>query len=104
MRLQDKGVISGYVARIGPETFTVMDPATGEERTISYLDVNRLEGVNVSTGVRVHHGGGFRAGVARGMALLIPGKQVQSNSFSKRTTLVIGIIIGILIVIILAKV
>jgi hypothetical protein len=103
LRLQDKSVVSGYLAHAGPESFTVIDNATGEERTVAYIEVNRLEGVNVSTGVRVHHGGGFRAGVARGMAMVIPGRHVQSNSFIGGKALIIGIVIGILIAVIVAK-
>ena len=104
LRLQDKSVVSGYIAHAGPESFTVVDTATGEEHTVAYVEVNHLEGVNVSTGVRVHHGGGFRAGVARGMAMVLPGRHVQANGYLARSTiLIIGIVVGILIAVIVAK-
>lgn len=103
LRLQDKSVLSGYISHVGPESFTVVDGATGEERTVSFAQVSQLEGVNASTGTRVHHGGGFRAGIARGMAMVIPGKQVPANGYAKSTILMIGIGVGILIAILVAK-
>ena len=68
-----------------------------------YAQVSQLEGVNVSTGVRVHHGGGFRAGIARGMAMVLPVRHVEANGFTKTTVLIIGIVLGVLIAIIVAK-
>jgi len=103
MRLIDKSVVSGYIAQISPETLTVIDNVNGEKHTIAYEQVSQMEGVNVSTGVRVHHGGGFRAGVARGMAMVLPGKHVQSNGFATTTVLIVGIVIGIIIAVAVAK-
>ena len=103
LRLQDKSIVSGYVTKTQPESFTVVDTSTGEERAVMYAQVSQLEGVNVSTGVRVHHGGGFRAGIARGMAMVLPGRHVEANGFTKTTVLIIGIVLGVLIAIIVAK-
>ena len=103
MRLMDKSVVSGYIAQISPESFAVIDNTTGEKHTIQYEQVSQLEGVNVATGARVHHGGGFRAGVARGMAMVLPGRHVQANGFATTTVLIVGIVIGILIAVIVAK-
>jgi hypothetical protein len=106
LRLRDKSIVSGYISQVGPQSFTVVDAATGEVHPVSFIQVAQLEGVNTSTGVRVHHGGGFRAGVVRGMAMVIPGRRppVQSNQLLGTTTLLlIGIAVGILIAIVVAK-
>jgi hypothetical protein len=60
--------------------------------------------VNLLSGTQVHVGGGFKARVARLSRLLLPTHRVQSNSLSGgEKTLLIGIIVGILIAIVLAK-
>ena len=105
LRLQDHTVLKGRIAAIDRDSFTVGDLETAAERRIAYADVARLEGVNVETGARAHVGGGFRAGVARGIALLVPSHRVQANSLTgSEKTLLLGIVVGVLLAIILAKV
>lgn len=105
LRLRDNTVLKGRVAAVDRDSFTVADLQTAVERRVAYADVSRLEGFNAETGARVHVGGGFRAGVARGIGLLLPSHRVQANSLTGgEKTLLLGIAVGVLLAIILAKV
>jgi len=103
VRLRDKSVVSGWVAGVGPESFQVTDPHTGVQSAVRFLDVSRLAGANLVSGDTVQCGGGIRAKLAKAIAVIVPGRQVRSNSLLGSTALVIGIVIGILIAIIVAK-
>jgi hypothetical protein len=103
-RLQDQSVVSGHVASIGRDTFVVTDIHSGADQRVFYSAVARLQGVNLATGAQVQIGGGFKARVARVAALLLPLHRVQKNSLtSGEKTLLIGIIVGVLLAIVLAK-
>ena len=105
LRLRNSTVMKGRVTAVDRDSFTVADLQTAVERRVAYADVSRLEGFNAETGTRAHVGGGFRAGVARGIGLLLPSHRVQANSLTgNEKTLLLGIIVGVLLAIILAKV
>ena len=105
MRLQDSTVLKGRITAIDRDAFTVSDLETSVDQRVRYADVARLEGFNAETGAQAHVGGGFRAGVARGIGLLLPAHRVQANSLTGgEKTLLLGIIVGVLLAIILAKV
>lgn len=104
LRLRDKTVLKGHVASIDADSFVVTDNDSGLDRRIAYTQVARLHGVNLASGAQVQYGGGFKARVARVAALLLPVHQVHKNSMTAgEKTLLIGIIIGVLLAIVLAK-
>jgi hypothetical protein len=103
VRLNDKSAVKGYVSEVGQDSFLVVDPATGESNRVAYAQINRLQGVNIDTGVQVSHGLGIRSKLAKVISVLVPGRRVQGNHLLGTTTLVIGIILGIILAIVLAK-
>jgi hypothetical protein len=104
LRLQNKSVLKGRVAAIAADSFLVTDNETGAEQRVGYAQVARLQGVNLLSGTHVQVGGGFKARVVSVARLLLPVHQVQKNSLtSGEKTLLIGIVVGILLAIILAK-
>ncbi len=104
VRLRDKSVAAGYVAETARGYFVVVDPQTGRERTVAYAQVERLQGYNLTTGAEVHQGVGWRAKLVRTIAHLSPRPHPQANSLTGgEKTLLIGIAVGILLAIILAK-
>ena len=69
-----------------------------------YSAVTSLQGVNIATGEQVQVGGGFNARVARVASLLVATHRVQRHGLTgNEKTLLIGIIVGVLLAIILAK-
>ncbi len=103
-RLQDHSVVKGRVASIADDSFVVSDIDSGAEQRVFYAAVARLQGVNVATGQQIQVGGGFKAQLARVAALVLPMHRVQKNSLTGGTKLLlIGIIIGVLLAIVLAK-
>lgn len=104
LRLHDKTVVKGRVTAIERDSFVVTDNDSGLDQRVWYAQVARLQGVNLASGTQVQVGGGFTARVARVAALLLPTHRVQANSLtSGEKTLLIGIAIGVLLAIVLAK-
>ena len=104
LRLQDKTVVKGRVAAIGRDSFLVTDNDSGLDQRVAYAQVSRLQGVNLASGTQVQIGGGFKARVAQVAKLLLPVHQVHKNSLTNNEkTLLIGIIVGVLLAIVLAK-
>jgi hypothetical protein len=104
MRLRDNTVVKGFVSTIEENGFVVTDNESGTERRVAYSQVTHLLGVNIETGAQAQVGGGFKARAAQVAKLLLPLHQVQKNSLTGgEKTLLIGIIIGVLLAIILAK-
>jgi hypothetical protein len=104
VRLRDRSIVSGYLSEAGPRSFTVAGLHGAASRSIDYAQIDRLAGYNFSTGVRVQQGGGIRGKLAHLAAVVLPGKQVFRNNLTTSTKLVLlGIAIGILIAIIVAK-
>jgi hypothetical protein len=103
VRLFDRSVVSGYVAEAGPESFVVVDPATGSSRSIPYAAVIWLSGFNMVSGTEVHQGTGFGAKVRGTLAYLLPARPAPASHFSTTKTLIVGIVIGIVLAIVLAK-
>ncbi len=104
VRLRDKTVLKGRLDAIGRDSFLVTDNDSGASRAVPYAAVTRLEGVNLANGTRVHVGGGFKAKVARAVLLVLPAHRVQRNNLTHgETALLIGVVVGILIAIVVAK-
>jgi hypothetical protein len=103
VRLNDKSAVKGYVSEVAQDSFLVVDPATGESNRVAFAQINRLQGVNISTGAQVSHGLGIRSKLAKVLTVLVPGKHVQGNHLFGSTALLIGIILGIILAIVLAK-
>lgn len=103
-RLHDKTVVKGWLRAIEGDSFVVTDNESGTDQRVAYAQVARLQGVNLVSGRQVQVGGGFKARIARVAALLLPVHRVQSNSLTNgEKTLLIGIVVGILLAIVLAK-
>ena len=103
VRLANRTAVKGYVAEIAPESFLIIDPTTGESNRVSYTQINRLQGVNLDTGVQVSHGLGIRSKLVKALTVMVPGRHVQGNHLFGVSTLLIGIILGIILAIVLAK-
>ncbi len=104
LRLQDKTVVKGRVAAIARDSFVVTDYHSGVAYRVPYAQVMRLQGVNLASGAQVQVGGGWRARVVRTAALLLPLHHVQKNNLtSGEKMLLIGIVVGVLLAIVLAK-
>lgn len=105
VRLRDKSVVSGWIKDVGVDSFRVVEPQTGTEATVRFLDVSRLAGANLVSGDTVQVGDGIRAKLAKVAVanILVPGRHPTSNGFANTTLLIIGIAIGILIAIVVAK-
>jgi hypothetical protein len=103
VRLADRSVVSGYVGETGPESFLVVDPATGTGKTVEYAQVVRLHGQNLVSGAEVQDGGGIRTKVLGALAVLLPARPAPVNHFSATKTLIVGIAIGIVLAVVLAK-
>ncbi len=104
LRLQDETVVKGRVAAIARDSFLVTDNDSGLNQRVLYAQVTRLQGVNLASGTQVQVGGGFKARVARVAGLLLPVHRVQKNSLTGgEKMLLIGIVVGVLLAIVLAK-
>lgn len=103
VRLRDKSVVSGWVSGVEPDAFHVTDPQTGLQSTVRFLDVSRLAGANLVSGDTVQYGGGIRAKLAKAIGFILPGRHVTGNSFAGTTLLIIGVVLGVLIAIVVAK-
>jgi hypothetical protein len=103
VRLSDKSVVSGWIQSIGLASFEVVNPQTGEQTTVQFLDVSRLAGTNLVSGDTVQYGGGLGSKLASIANLIVPGRQPTSNGFASSTLLIIGIVLGVLVAIIVAK-
>ncbi|HMA95960.1 MAG TPA: hypothetical protein VKP30_24905, partial [Polyangiaceae bacterium] len=103
-RLHDHSVVKGRLTSIARDSFVVTDIDSGSTQRVFYAAVTRLQGVNIASGEQVQVGGGFKARVAQVATLLLPIHRVQRNSLTgNEKTLLIGIIVGVLLAIILAK-
>ncbi|MGA9208457.1 MAG: hypothetical protein WB347_11695 [Terriglobales bacterium] len=103
VRLRDKSVVSGWISGVGPDSFRVTDPQTNSVATVRFLDVSRLAGANLVSGDTAQYGGGIGDKLAKVANLLVPGRHPTSNGFANSTLLIIGIAVGILIAIVVAK-
>ena len=104
VRLKNDTAIAGHVTQLGTDSFRMVNRDTGQEVTISYVLVDRMQGYNVTTGKEVHEGTGIRGKLARLALKSLPGHQVPQNKLLGTSTLIIGIIIGIILAIVLSKV
>ena len=104
VRLRDNSVVSGWIKSVGVDSFHVVDPKTGTETTVRFLDISRLAATNLVSGTTVQvDDDGIRAKLAKVANILVPGRRPTSNGFANTTLLIIGIAIGILVAIVVAK-
>ena len=103
-RLHDHSVVKGRVSSIGRYSFVVNDLDSGADQRVFYSAVERLKGVNLASGDEVQVGLGITAKLARVAGFLLPIHRVQRNSLTgSEKTLLIGIAVGVLLAIVLAK-
>jgi hypothetical protein len=62
VKLSDKSTLEGYVREAGADSFVVVDKKTGVGVVVAYGDVERLRGLNISTGTKIAYG--FAVGAA----------------------------------------
>jgi hypothetical protein len=67
VKLRNKTKLSGYISRVGAESFVITDLKTGAETEVAYPDVRQAKGNNLSTGATI----AIVAGVAVGVTLLV---------------------------------
>ena len=103
VRRRDKSVVSGWISAVAPDSFRVTNPKTGAETKVQLMEVDRLAAANLVSGDTVQYGGGIRSKLASIANLVIPGRQPTSNGFANSTLLIIGIVLGVLVAIIVAK-
>jgi hypothetical protein len=104
LRLQDGSVVAGYMDAFGPFSLSITDAKTDTVHTIDYAKVDRMAAYNLVTGVQVEEGGGIRAKLARALSYVIPVKHVPANQLTGTSKLLlIGIVLGVIIAIVVAK-
>lgn len=103
VRLRDKSIVSGWVSAVTEDSFRVTDPHSGEVNSVRFADVSRLAATNLVSGDTVQYGGGIRAKLGKAINFIVPGRHVTSNSFAGTTLLIIGIVLGVLIAVVVAK-
>ena len=70
LELRDKTKLEGYVSELGAESFVVVNKA-GAATTVTYPQVGKAKGHNLSTGAKIAIGIGIGAGITLLIALLI---------------------------------
>lgn len=103
VRLDNKSVVSGSIDTVGADSFDVVDPHTNATTAVRFADVRALAGTNLVSGDNVQYPNGIRAKLAKVAGVLIPGRRPMANKFAGTTLLIIGIVIGILIAVVVAK-
>jgi len=103
VRLKDKSSASGYVSEAGEDYMILVNPKTGEQTTVPYAEVDRMQGYNIATGTEVHEHTGLRSKLVKFAVRGLPGHRIPKNSFAGGTVLIVGIIIGVILAIVLAK-
>ena len=73
VELRDKTKIKGHISEVGDESFAVVDDKSGTAITVSYPQVKRVRGNNLSTGAKIAIG----IGIVLGLALLLAPKIAQ---------------------------
>lgn len=61
LKLKDKTEIEGYVSQSNEDSFTVVDSATGQATDITYPQVRKIRGNNLSTKTKIAIGIGIAA-------------------------------------------
>lgn len=104
VRLKSKVAVAGYVKSSNEDSVVLVNAKNGDESTVYFNDVDRLQGYNLTSGKEVHAGTGIRAKIARLAIAGWPTHQMPQNKFFGGTALIVGIIIGILLAIVLSRV
>jgi uncharacterized membrane protein YdfJ with MMPL/SSD domain len=53
VKLRDKTKLKGYISQVGENSFAITDPTTGAETNVSYPNVTKATGANMSTGAKI---------------------------------------------------
>jgi hypothetical protein len=64
LKLRDKTKLAGYVSQSNDDNFTVTDIKTGSSTVVSYPDVTKVQGHNLSTRTKVIIGVAIAVAVA----------------------------------------
>ncbi len=67
VRLRDKTKLEGYVSEVAEEHFVVTDSKTGKAVTVSYSEVEKVKGNNLSAGAKI----GIAVAVAAAVGVII---------------------------------
>ena len=59
VKLKNKTTIKGYISEAGENSFTVRDAKTDSPTAVSYGDVEKIKGHNLSTGAKIAIGAGI---------------------------------------------
>jgi hypothetical protein len=70
VRLRDKTKRKGYVKETTADGFVVRDPKTGQDSAVAFAEVSRVNGRNLSTGVKIAIWAGVGVGAVLGVMVL----------------------------------
>jgi hypothetical protein len=63
LKLRDKRKLKGYISEAGADGFSVVDAKTGVATTVTYPQVQKVKGHNLSTGAKIAIGLGVAVAV-----------------------------------------
>ncbi len=64
LELTDKSRLEGYISEAGAESFTVINPKNDRMSTVTYPQVGKIKGHNLSTGAKIAIGVGIAIAIA----------------------------------------
>ena len=70
VKMRDKTKLKGHISEISYEYFVVVDTKTGSPTTVTYSQVEKVKGNNLSTGAKIAIGAGIVVGVLFIFALI----------------------------------
>lgn len=70
VKMRDKTKLTGHISEISYEYFVVVDDKTGSRTTITYSQVDKVKGYNLSTGAKIAIGVGIVMAVIYIIALM----------------------------------
>ena len=73
VELRDKTKLKGHISEVGDESFAVVDDKSGTATRVSYPQVKRVKGNNLSKGAKIAIG----IGIVLGLAILLAPKVAQ---------------------------
>ncbi len=64
LELKDHARLEGFISEAGEESFTVINPRNEGTSTVTYPQVGKIKGHNLSTGAKIAIGVGIAIGIA----------------------------------------
>lgn len=77
VELRDKTEVSGYVSRTDEESFVLTNPRTGAVTTVTYPQVQKVKGRNLSTKAKVAIGVGIALAVVAAVVIAAASDEVE---------------------------